>query len=389
MFNNAVQLASHSLGAWATSHNVMRPAAIMSAIEAIFMIERYSPKSGPSDRMVFKEPELTRYCSDAFINETVGTYCDGQLNSSYSSLCEQLNDADWESLPLKDNFMYFKLKLLFTNWKCEAVKEKLFAKLLNDFRKIASNMGYINPNTLSMSVKNLEASDFESSGIGVAGDLLVSPLDVEKWWNLETSQQRKQTRGALAHEIAHRILQHTEKTITKALETFGITVQSLDDVQSVWDILFHLSIDADLAIKKESFLSESAKQLLADVLVLLQSPNASAFGSLQNKLNKERPYCINKEIETDLLTLRVPEYARGLRDDFQTEVLKCEKFKGPQYCDMMFDHEESFGTHPSAKHRMNYMTNALCEKYPGQNQDICQCDGPANRSDTHSIDTIN
>lgn len=263
--------------------------------------------------------------------------------------------------------------------KCEAVTEKLFSELTKDLRKVAFDMGHTDPSAFSL--KLLDDDNWRGGiggmGMGIANVLFISSSYAEKWWNLESSQQRKQIRGTFAHEVAHRILEHNEKTYKKSLETLGISVNSLNDVNLVFNTI-------DKQIKELNFLrtvayltlgmqflksdyfdpnwSESTKQLYATVAALVQR-NTSV-------LNGANEVWINNEMEADLLMLRVSEYARGGRDEFESILLECEKINNSTYCDGPdFNNPQ----HPPLRHRVSYLTDALCDKYPSQNQDICQC----------------
>lgn len=351
MFSNAVQLASHSLGTLAATGNALmrRPQVIINAILTIASIAKFYPL-------------IAKY------------YPKSNLNSS---LCEKLNDTEWESLPLRSDFNDFKQKVLFSDLKCEAATAKLLSELMKDFRKVASDMGHADP-----SVFSLELLDRETRYIGIRMDnvLFISPNYAEKWWNLESSQQRKRIRGIFAHETAHKMLKHEEKVVKKALETLGIAVKSLDDVSLVSGAINKQINEASFLrqvayskfgiplLKSDYFNSssnESTKQLYADITSLIQSNSSALQEAFGSKVNKT--WMINNEIEADLLTLRVPEYARGSRDFLEDDLLECEKVHNSTFCNS-FD-----PIHPPLRHRVAYLTDPLCEKYPGQNQDICQC----------------
>lgn len=83
MFNNALQLISHSSSDfYPCSSLISRPIGITSALTAILALGIFWPM-----------PDTTVH-----------------LNSS---LCKQLNDSEWESLPLKNDFKDFKKKFCF------------------------------------------------------------------------------------------------------------------------------------------------------------------------------------------------------------------------------------------------------------------------------------
>lgn len=72
----------------------------------------------------------------------------------------------------------------------------------------------------------------------------------------------------------------------------------------------------------------------------------------------------NEETEADLLTLKVAEYARGLRDFL---VHTCTGFD--PFSRGICNNDES--THPALWKRVAYMTDRICEKYLEMNRDIC------------------
>ncbi len=358
MVNNAAPLASHKPVAFPSCPSLLiKPIVITSAIAAIFSLGVFYPKPEPNpcDQIVMKEFEGGIFCTGEFAEKC--TACDeNRLNSS---VCEQLNDTEWASLPLKKNFNDFKERFLFSDLKCRQVDNQLCWKIHKDIRKVASEMGIItNLNLLSVNYE-----DYDGSTKLHGNRVYLSRRDVMKWWNLESSHQRQQIRGILAHEMAHKIKKHHALCMIQPFEAMGVTVSSLDDVVEFISIMYHQQSYSELSL--------SAKKLYDDIIE--KYADKQALASYESALALDTRFQIRQqEIEADLLTLTVPEYARGLRDYFEIAFLNCRQKHDLQYCD------EYDSTHPPLRERVAYLTDALCEKHPGLNQDICQCSSSAN-----------
>ena len=101
MFNNPVQLVSNSsLDALTASYQTIphAPVAIASAIAAVSKIGTFF-RHGSGSELTLLEPNIQRFGSVTY--------------HPNHRLCEQLNDIEWQSLPLKDNFTLFK-SLIFS-----------------------------------------------------------------------------------------------------------------------------------------------------------------------------------------------------------------------------------------------------------------------------------
>ncbi len=83
-----------------------------------------------------------------------------------------------------------------------------------------------------------------------------------------------------------------------------------------------------------------------------------------------------EEVKADLLSLRHPILARGLRDSFQhmlegqqRAIESCKLRSSADKCIRLYSKKE--GYHPSHVERVQYLTEALCVQYPKENPDIC------------------
>ncbi len=189
-------------------------------------------------------------------------------------------------------------------------------------------------------------------------------------WSNDFAEQA--ARGFMAHEVAHSILKHTEREIAFGLKLQGISVESLNDVRE----FLYAAVESHF---KEPPKTESAKRLYFRVLDFMNNYIGDSEehkfyrmlkGLRRSIIQKIPEFYRNKEKEADLLTLRDPYLARGLRDYLTRVIEKCKKH--PEF--KCSDHSMDTVTHPSRVSRIEYITRALCVEYPKENSDICPGD---------------
>ena len=87
---------------------------------------------------------------------------------------------------------------------------------------------------------------------------------------------------------------------------------------------------------------------------------------------KEHPtFQREQEKEADLLTLKDPYLARGLRESFyngmERHAAECQNKPSMDPAAVYKDSD----THPSHEARVDYLTDALCREFPQSHQDLC------------------
>lgn len=233
-------------------------------------------------------------------------------NGSYKftmryNLCEGLKDGDWKSMtPQEKNALMNYFKFAEP---CEGLKSKLAHEARKVAKKIAKKMDYIKASQVSVKLdQNLVNSmDIDSdSTIRMPYDEAFNLIG----WN--SPEKKQQASGAVAHEIGHGIKEHSQK-----IRIYNI----------------------------------------------LNDPDNDQWKEYRKILEKEQ------EKEADFLTLKVPYYARGLRDYFKADIENCINSNKIANCIYLFQDSD---THPSHLTRMYYLSKALCEQHPELNQDICE-----------------
>jgi hypothetical protein len=195
---------------------------------------------------------------------------------------------------------------------------------------------------------------------------------------------RQSVLGVLAHEVAHRILRHNEQRVAWGLQAAGVPVESLEDIEEVLQTLksqeeklsqkelvqrlFQSTKRANLtdiiSIEKKLSKKESVQRLFQSMKKANLTDIISIRERLESTVTQHLPDLREQEFEADLFTLRIPEYARGLRDGFVQLLNHCRK-------KMPCRHDEDGLTHPAMSRRIDRLTNAICETYPEQNRDLC------------------
>lgn len=283
-------------------------------------------------------------------------------------VCEKLSDAEWQSLTPRvievfknylagNEFIDETMPLIDDDRpprQCDAVTKRLFAKVATDFRDVVESMGG-NPNQISVKNTFFRGGNVKNAFISPPYDLSISPALVYALYGWEESPRARQMAlGILAHESAHRILKHSERGIARVIKASGISVS-----------------------KEESKNISLMIQKVANILGTFKSQDDQArFLSRFRELVKNAVLNSNDEKEADLLTMRNPFYARGLRDSIFKELNDCrqiEKRLETLYgsglslaCDV------GVAPHPARSSRIKYLTDALCDEYPKENRDICR-----------------
>lgn len=216
----------------------------------------------------------------------------------------------------------------FAPRKCEEITSKLFAQVYQDFRNVVETMGG-NSSQIAMNHEFLPANDWMNAYSYPRHTLKVSRSLLHALNGCDTPFKRRIGLGILAHEAAHCILKHVEWMVVEIARTLGISA---------------LKEEIENLLSGEEPFGQQAERLLL-------RGNRSLFDP--EKFNELRR---SNEKEADLLTMRVPLYARGLRDGF---------------CSEPFVYEDGGPDYPVPYVRCTYMTDALCDKYPEENQDIC------------------
>lgn len=287
--------------------------------------------------------------------------------------CRQFNDAEWRSLPLQPTFDHFKKYVLEHRDLCGSVISRLFNQMTNDFRLVAENMGALNPDQFSVLEKLLPEPPHSASASVVVNQLWSGPSLVYALNGWHESFTRSEALGLLAHETSHQIYKHTEIRWAIWLQMKGIAVKSLEDVAE-----FVLALATQSALPPKG---ERANRLFWEFMKLATNGQEGVMGTQEQiakirfEISREASEkgldlaLMDMEWDADSLTMRVPEYARGLRDGLSRWIGICnEKAPNPSYCD---GHYRSTFRHPSTMDRIRALTSALCTEYPEKNRDIC------------------
>jgi len=271
-------------------------------------------------------------------------------------LCANINDEDWASMTQQEKT---DLNTFYSEFPCNAISEKFRTGVIKTVQDIAKRMGFSNPEQISIGEigKMVMNIDFENK-IGVE-------IDVAKVLNGFSSRYSHQTAsGAIAHEIAHRILKHHEQRQLFKLMQMGIHVNSLDTVS---DFLISRKL-------KEPPKTEAGKQLMEVYSKIRSKGICSTNFILEEKVLREiADLSRNQEKEADLLTFRDPYLARGMRDYLNTQIETCKEISRlvPSFKEIYARLEKDTEEHPATVERRDYMTEGLCRNHRKENQDIC------------------
>ncbi len=157
--------------------------------------------------------------------------------------------------------------------------------------------------------------------------------------------------GVLAHEVSHAMLQHAKKTELFAWESLGCPPE-LSSLTLKVMLLDPLSIDY------RSLPGLCAATFYAKYLI---EKKTSETPQIYKKiaLEKDPLFSIKHEKEADLFTMKVPEYATGLRDALtKLSATNFTDWKNSRYCDLSDDPAKP-GTHPPLADRVDYLNEAL------------------------------
>lgn len=235
-------------------------------------------------------------------------------------LCKGMKDGDWESMmeePKNIVEMQDMRHYIWFNEPCQGIKSRLMAAANTELNKIAKELGSKENNMLSIELKeNLTPDTIQDSStqlnLGKIDVMALAGLEYEK------GKLKQQVSGSVAYEIARRLLEHGKK---------------------------------------------------------LQAASPEDKNELSVKFVKE----------ADLFTLKTPYLARGLLDSLGRQVSVAKdiwdgfKHKPVPYevwdevnaaRENLVDSIRTDGN-PSLTSRYNHLLEAVCDKYPKENRDIC------------------
>lgn len=231
--------------------------------------------------------------------------------------------------------------------KCEEVTSKLFAQVYQDFRTVVENMGG-NVSQITINHELEESSDSMFAKILRPCVLSINSMFLSKLNGCGTPSERRMALGGLAHEIAHRILKHTEKVLNAFSRMFQIPISKKE---------------SETIASDEEPLDPLAKRMANEYLANKQNDPVYQH-SYEKFIELQR----SQEVEADLLTITVPMYARGMRDLLCTELIT-QVNSGMDLASITSNAPSDI--HPTYFDRCKYMTDALCYRYPRRNRDIC------------------
>lgn len=270
-------------------------------------------------------------------------------------LCAGIKEGDWEFINGLENNDFEKLSLrayilsnFISNTPCDSLSSKLISETTKVVHKIAKQMQYDNSEKITVKLKD-EAPSIHHDGI-----LTMRPGYAFSLIGWKTPDDQQMASGMVAHEVAHRILLHAEKTKVLSFKHEGYDV-SLKVISEIFQ-----ESDPDKAI-----ISKEIKEFLDRLLIRQLSYKPASKKTAEAELTKSNRA---QEKEADLLTLRVPYFARGIRNGFHSDFEACKSDK-KQDCSGFY---KADSLHPSVVTRLKYMTEALCHQYPEENQDICK-----------------
>lgn len=228
----------------------------------------------------------------------------------------------------------------FSLSKCAAPTPEMFAQVSQDFCNVVKNMGgnssqvIVNPELKSKNTETMYADILRPY------TLTISPSVLYKLNGCGASSERRMALGLLAHEAAHRILKHAEKLLIEFSKIFQVPLSKKE---------------MEILASDEGPLDHLEKRMNSEYRNKAPNNLTYYFDQYLKYLELER----SQEREADLLTMKVSLYARGLRDFF------CKQPSEKP--------SEVFPHHPSKAIRCQYMTDALCNRHPDDNEDICIC----------------
>ncbi len=291
---------------------------------------------------------------------------DGACSFSFSGEFANVGrekDEFWKSLTpseiktLKD-LIYYQFNNEFV---VNALKSRIFSKSNEYLNQVAEKMG----SSEKFSVTNFYPVDRDA----LISDLYLMQIDpvenhisigqecaaVLNGWTDDISLQS--VLGVMAHELGHRILKHFERHIAFGLELNGISVESLDDITTM------------LKSNCKEFPQKESVKRICQYLNNYYEKFSKRFDPTEIVIQKKPEFYRDQEREADLLTMRDPYLARGVRDQIVRLIENCEK--NPKFKPFCFVYNIHTSTHPSAISRIQYLTRALCGEYPEENRDIC------------------
>lgn len=259
-------------------------------------------------------------------------------------LCAGLKNGDWESMSFQERSAMKDYFGAHHYAPCAPLRSKFMEDVTSKVEEIAKKMGFN---------KNIEIlphnfpENFPTFMISHNNELVMSYDDAADLIGGGGQQKQLEYSGIIAHEISHRILNHQEK-----MATFKWILKGDDHLLNQMSKCVNFNPPLNTLTCEASEANEATAQ---DIL------------SLSQQLEKE----------ADLLTLKVPEFARGNRDAFQRIINDyrdaCQpQIRNPSFadiCDGIYTNTNS--THPRIIDRVAYTTEALCHLYPQVNKDIC------------------
>jgi len=277
-------------------------------------------------------------------------------------LCERIKRKDWESMTLAEEDA---LEEFYSLNDCPGITERLLPEVNQVVRKIAARLGNSNPDRFSAQITGGPMST------NIFDQISLPRKDAFSLIRSRDPVAKRKIAGLIAVQIAHRILNHVEQIFARLFTSNGFLVQSLEDVTG-----FMVARASGFTMSPftrsgnrivERFLGVARKRdreaVLQDMVQVseMKNPELSTY-ELYRKFAKE----------ADLYTLNDSYLARGVRDYLDSEINRlatvCQKQPALPACATL--HQNS-PTHPPLTVRRDYMTQALCEKHPTDNPDLC------------------
>lgn len=305
-----------------------------------------------------------------------GTIIDTTLPSSLNfqgNGCLKISDYQWSTIT-KDEIDAFKV-ILTQSSGCMAPRNRLIQSASLETQEVARMMGFNEVNELSVSQARRNAFGVESipgAEIYVNNHVTLAQNLVFSLNGWEGSDSRKEARGVLAHEISRRICKHHERLIARAFEILGLSVESFEDMFPFFEALY-----SGFKGLPNPESSASANRLMENFMEVVvrnrmkgkydQAISETLLEEAQNQAYSE--LSLQFEEEADRLIVKIPEFARGQINYFSNQIAACEKDFSSN-CEVYYTDSSS---HPSHIKRIQYLTQALCEKAPEENSDLCLC----------------
>jgi hypothetical protein len=220
----------------------------------------------------------------------------------------ELNDETWNFLSQGDNFRAID-EILHRRGYVPKVTARLFDKVRQELRMVAEKMGAADPAQFSFEgiyLKNLfDDENIHAIGAFVSSDSQVkmSPDFVYALNGWPSRFSFRQVSGVLAHEVAHRILQHHEKA------------NALGDLGKIDNLHLNQEIEADLLSTTVSEYGRGARDALVN---LIEKCNQQGFPSCSShyKQHKTYPSTIQRiEYLTEALCAQYPSKNRDICPD--------------------------------------------------------------------------